>query len=54
MCTSTEGLYDILDGRETEFTGVKTLGKRSLGSTRRNLEVSIAMGLEKLDREYWT
>jgi hypothetical protein len=32
----------------------KTLGKRSLGSTRRNLEVSIAKGLEKLNREYWT
>lgn len=32
----------------------KTLGKLPLGRARRNLEVNIAMGLEKLDREYRT
>jgi hypothetical protein len=32
----------------------KPLGKRSLGRARRKLEVSIAIGLEKLDREDWT
>jgi len=32
----------------------KTLGKRPLGRARKYLEVSIAKGLKKLDREYWT
>jgi hypothetical protein len=38
---------------ELKLLVFKTLGKLSLGTARRKLEVKIAMGLEKVDREYW-
>lgn len=33
---------------------LEVLGKQSLGRPRRILEVDIAVGLRKLDREDWT